>query len=528
MPRPLAGIASGSSIANGIFLAIGCTLFVRLAVKVWPFTPDDTFITLRYAQNLANGHGPTFNAGGAPVEGYTSFLWMLVLAVPHWFGADALFFAKAAGLAAIIGCAALVAAFTADLTRLSDTARSSAPAVAILIFASLSATAVHAVSGMETAIFTLLLLAFVAVLTRFVAVPTRARAALLGAVALLLGTTRPEGNLVILAGVLAAFFVVPGAARNQLIRWMAAIYGGGGAVYMVWRVAYYGLLFPLPFYVKVTSPSLFAGAEGVWLFCAYFGVPAGALVLLGIASAPRLLLPACAAAAALPIFFLFPAPVMNYEWRYLFPLLPIVCVLAAAGYAKLQSWMRSVTAWPRSWSTVVLFVIPVVLALRLAADAPDALAERTEYAVGLRRAHANLGNALRVLRVSNDAPVLAIGDAGAVPYYSGWRTIDTLGLNEPHIARSAFHDPEYVFRAHPDLLVLISTRPERFEPLLQWEAALYEHAVHAGMAHIAALEFKDEYYLWLMALPDGQVSRVLRSLYVSRESAQAQPKIDSR
>lgn len=41
---------------------------------------DDAFISFRYADNWASGHGPVFNHGER-VQGYTNFLWMAVLAL---------------------------------------------------------------------------------------------------------------------------------------------------------------------------------------------------------------------------------------------------------------------------------------------------------------------------------------------------------------------------------------------------------------------------------------------------------------
>src|SRR5262249_25873538 len=40
-------------------------------------------ISMRYAENLANGHGLVWNIGGPKVEGYTNFAWMLYMAVFH-------------------------------------------------------------------------------------------------------------------------------------------------------------------------------------------------------------------------------------------------------------------------------------------------------------------------------------------------------------------------------------------------------------------------------------------------------------
>ena len=42
---------------------------------------EDAYISFRYARNLSEGRGLVFNPGDpAPVEGYTNFLWTLLLA----------------------------------------------------------------------------------------------------------------------------------------------------------------------------------------------------------------------------------------------------------------------------------------------------------------------------------------------------------------------------------------------------------------------------------------------------------------
>ena len=52
---------------------------------------DDAFISFRYSQHLAEGHGLVFNVG-EKVEGYSNFLWVVLVAIPHWlFHANIIF-----------------------------------------------------------------------------------------------------------------------------------------------------------------------------------------------------------------------------------------------------------------------------------------------------------------------------------------------------------------------------------------------------------------------------------------------------
>jgi hypothetical protein len=75
-------------------------LFAALALPFVEYRTDDTFIFLRFAANLAGGHGFAFNPG-EPVYGFTSVLWVLLLAVAAAAGLPAL--AAAKGLAFLLG-----------------------------------------------------------------------------------------------------------------------------------------------------------------------------------------------------------------------------------------------------------------------------------------------------------------------------------------------------------------------------------------------------------------------------------------
>jgi arabinofuranosyltransferase len=48
-----------------------------MVTYVFPFAIDDAHISLRYAENWANGYGPIFNPGER-VEGYTNFLLFVI------------------------------------------------------------------------------------------------------------------------------------------------------------------------------------------------------------------------------------------------------------------------------------------------------------------------------------------------------------------------------------------------------------------------------------------------------------------
>src|SRR5262249_4200475 len=79
-PGPGAGRGRwpGGSVAPGLAVSL---ILLLLQVRAYRFLTDDAFIAFRYAHHLATGRGLTFNPGSAPVEGFTSLSWVLILAL---------------------------------------------------------------------------------------------------------------------------------------------------------------------------------------------------------------------------------------------------------------------------------------------------------------------------------------------------------------------------------------------------------------------------------------------------------------
>ena len=71
-----------------IFFVVAIFSFIR-----WWFTYnhsltgiDDANIFFVYAKNLAEGNGLVYNVGGETVEGFTSFLWVIILSLFYLTG----------------------------------------------------------------------------------------------------------------------------------------------------------------------------------------------------------------------------------------------------------------------------------------------------------------------------------------------------------------------------------------------------------------------------------------------------------
>lgn len=77
-------------------LACVCILLLDIAI-FWPFVLDDAWISFRYAQAWNNGFGLVFNPGEV-VEGYTNFLWTIVIGLLMRLGLDPLVATKLFGV----------------------------------------------------------------------------------------------------------------------------------------------------------------------------------------------------------------------------------------------------------------------------------------------------------------------------------------------------------------------------------------------------------------------------------------------
>jgi hypothetical protein len=473
-------------------------------LSVWPFTVDDSYIIFRYACNLAEGHGPTFNPGGPPVEGLTCPLWMWLLSVPAWMSIDLIVASKVLGVLAMV----------VTLLILLRQARIQPGGVIAAVFAvgflaSFPPTFVHAVSGIGTALFTLQVTMHLWLAQRRSRESSSVSGALLAFSALLLGLSRAEGNLV---GFLSLSVLILQSRDRGLLRASVLFYLIPGSLYFGLRWMYYGLPFPLPTYIKlwggdnfdVTVPSGFAEA---WRFVTGWGLGLALPFVLGLFRLDRSFLPALVAGGVFLLFCLIPAQIMGYEWRFFFPLLPFLLLIAGFGVQVVFDWIqKKIKLAPLMAASVTLLLVLPAFYQNGRTWGPTQATWRG-YAQGLQVAHLALGQ--RLHEFPGKHGIFVIGDAGAVPYASGWETLDSFGLNEPSIATTGRHDPEPILARKPGLIVLISNSPVHMDPPLAWEKDLYDAALARGFALAGTLEFAPTYHLWLMARPGSELHRWL-------------------
>ncbi|MFY9345429.1 MAG: hypothetical protein WAT39_23255, partial [Planctomycetota bacterium] len=342
-----------------VLLALGVVV-VFGACQLW-FLCDDAFIAFRYVANAHDGHGLVWNREPfAPVEGYTCFLWVVLLwGVWSWFGIEppqsANWLSLGLGLVqfALLAVAALRLRGR-DGSRLPD----AVGLVALAVIAGNRTFLQWFTSGLETALFNVGFVGWA--LLAFAGGPRGARwLALWSTAAALTALTRPDGLLLVAATAAVAAWswqrrlLAPGALVAGLAPLLAV------SAHLAFRRSYYGEWLPNTWHAKIVEPWPEAGLR----YFASFTVEHGTWLFLGIAVAwllreqvrqGRFLwhcvrdhAPAAAAVGACLFqvgYYVFRVGGDHFEYRVFSHLVPLMVLATAAMVVRLGGGVRGTIA----------------------------------------------------------------------------------------------------------------------------------------------------------------------------------------
>lgn len=436
------------------------------------WTCDDVFISLRYASNFLDGKGLVYNQGER-VEGYTHFLWLMILVLCRRLGLDPQGAALNLGLVSYLGLIMLLA-----LVSLRIAPRRTG---VIIPFASLALAlhydaAVWATGGLETFFYALLIvLGFTTYF--FTSIRRRRKLVLTGLLVALVVLTRPDAVLIAALAILfllgRAFLMGfgPRAWAEELGLFSLPLILIL-APYAAWKVAYYGDILPNTYYAKSAGSSYYS--QGFYYLWTYFrcyvtswlfllAIPAG--LRLFIAESPAepgawraRVLSALRREHLGAIVFAFTAVVCYLVFfiarvggdfmyaRFLVPALPLLYLLIEWSVPRLHA--RVIRAAPVVFLIVLSLVATVERGNRgrfLLKEQDGKLAvlehrgildERFYYThTVLIDEQRRMGEALAPYFEGLDVTVLLRGQA-CLGYYAGFKTcIENNGLTDAHIAR---------------------------------------------------------------------------------------------
>jgi len=438
----------------GRFL-IPTALAILISLAAWQswshwFLIDDAFISFRYARNLAEGNGLVFNPGER-VEGYSNFLWTCLTAAFIRSGLSPETAAPAIGLVCSLLLLVVLYRWSRDL-GLSPGWALVAPAMLALN----RSYAGWATGGLETRLFSLLLVALawrLDVERRDAKRPWPVSGIFAGLACL----TRPEGWLCPIIVVLTALWLSHRARFPRLATW-CAVFAAIAGTHLVWRVIYYGDWLPNSFRAKVPGLRLESGLVYLGLFALHhlaaplaatcLSLPAGfGRIRSNIASTAKDLsgfaLPFCAAY----IGYVAAIGGDHFEFRFMDPVLPFLYLLFAliCSRSLASASPAPENAGRKAWailSAILLAASGGLSAVRGFAGYDSTVRflgrDRSISIVSMESESAYLAAWSRMgqwlARHAGPDESIAVAPAGAIPYYSGLKTLDMLGINDADLA----------------------------------------------------------------------------------------------
>jgi hypothetical protein len=424
------------------FSALGLLLVLH-ALLYFPMRVDDAFILMRYAENLAAGHGPVFNVGER-VEGFTSPAMVVLEAAFLRAGVEPFRAVKFFGIL----CGLVLLGATMALARELSGSRW-AGVLAGLLVALHTGVAVACVNGLETAPFA----AFVALGLSFHVRARSPRDEGLAGLALALAILfRLEGGLP-LAFIGASALWRWRREPDRWRRWLAlalpvlVLAVPVHAVKAVW----FGSLTPNTLLAKVPLDSPARLSSGLEYLAEYGTAHYGYLALLGLWVLAfkadrrfRLL-------ALLATVWAGYVASVGGDWiphaRFLVPLVPIASVATATALVLLWELLgERMREGSRTLARAGLALLTAAAVLPAAAlQSQETHVEVMLDASASLRSREPLGGWLTSL--AGPGSSVAMLDVGAVSYRSGLRVIDTGGLTDPRVAR-VLHHSRGLYRDH--------------------------------------------------------------------------------
>ena len=483
---------------------------------LFDFVNDDAYISFRYARNLAEHGQLVFNLGER-VEGFTNFLWTVLLAGGVALGISPVVLSRFLGVAFAVGTLSLTVRIG---LRLDSERPMPGQAIAPIGLAALGAFACWCTGGLETQLFTFLsLLGFELMLAEVAS----GRGFASGICFALAAMTRPEGMFFF--GLAGLFRVVRNlrlerrlAPQRHEIAFVVAFL----AVflpYFVWRWKYFGYPFPNTFYVK---------SAGAWPRGLYYlrrfaeDYAVGFLALIALAGWP-----AAADRRRRDLFALGTLVTISFAiyvtkvggdfmglYRFILPVVPLAAICVQEGARTLHGRLAGFV--PRPALALAGASVAVALAagsLKVSLKAREIYADQGIDSPGYLKHYVDERVPIGLWMRQHARPehLATVGGAGVIPYYSGLRAFDSFGLVDATIA----HDPT----------MTVSDRPGHQKNVADWylfsrrpTIITHRYCLHERCAPDASF-WLERGYEWVTATIPGLSPPPLYSFLKRRDKA---------
>ena len=399
------------------------------------FVQDDAFISFRYSENFARGNGLVWNIGER-VDGYTSFLWTVLMAIPSAMGISIVTFSYVVGLT----CFALSLLMLFGIAKRMVSANS---ALLVVLLTGLNYSfAIYATGGLETPLVAATWLACL-----YLSLPVlqgeevrtiRLVALSLASAAALLTRLDSAVYLAVLQSPVLLILKFNRRGWKQRLALLVpelVIFGA----WCGWQVWYYGDLMPNSYYLKIAGANGYVRLVNGTYFLLQFllrflFLPCLLLLFVHIRKlkTDKSLLTLLALAASWCGYVVY-AGGDFMEYRFMVAIVPVLSILLV--------WAaRRSVQWKVGTMTIGVALLAAVSPWAGIQIGPHHLKVETREEL---QSHLDadgqdwqgIGEMLSRVFDRDQTVSIAVFPAGAIPFYSGLPAVDMLGLNDPWVAR---------------------------------------------------------------------------------------------
>lgn len=421
--------------------------------KNFNFIQDDSYITYRYVKNFTEGAGLVFNIGER-VEGYTCFLWVILLSMLKVTGFNFISSSQSAGIIASIVTLVFTYFISSKILQKESNTLNGVilSFTAPVLLAANGSFAYWTVSGMETGLFGMLITLGIYFYLKELKKPGNIPWSAI--IFLLASLTRPEGNLLFAITILHRLIYsiknepegIKAIFRKSNLLWLGA-YIVPALIYMLWRYSYYGYFFPNTFYAK-TGSSLEYFKAG-WDYFKGFAESYGIYGIL-------LVLPLLTLRSKQKFYEYFYLVLVLYIYsayvifiggdvlrpnRFFVPLLPVFYILVQEGLFSLVGLFDKKKTF--TYGAALCLVSGIGFAYYTYNGENGQMKNYSELENGLVEKMKISGTWLKTKQSQAGRPlVVAATTIGAISYYSETILIDMLGLTDKEIAHNPQPIPE--------------------------------------------------------------------------------------
>ncbi|MDA8137909.1 MAG: hypothetical protein M0036_04575 [Desulfobacteraceae bacterium] len=452
-------------------------VFLIALMPIISFTVDDAYINFRYSENLVAGHGLVYNPGER-VEGYTNFLWVILLAPFSLLPIPIEAIAKTLGILFSMLTLVYVWKLSNRIGSLKKFAylNQIAP-IAIILSITFD---LYTSAGLETPLFS-----FFVVLSVYLVFCEEQRGNyFLSSIFLLLSAlTRPEGVLIfcITCGyiVIRTFSIQKKSIllNKNLLLWIS-IFVLPGLIYFVLRYLYFRQLLPNTFSAKTGSglKQLYDGFNYVKEYFlstpvyTSFSVFMIFIFFLNIKKEKPFFIYVASIIGCYTVYICTVGGDWMKFYRFLHPIIPLWALLFQEGCKEFIKRfivpLKNKTVRKLCFQTLLFLIFIALPVSSLYAYVQGVFTTKVEQAFWESAAR-RMGYWLR----ANGKPhsTIAMGDIGEIGYRTNFKVIDMLGLVTPYISHLeggyTTKDPkqiaEYVMDRMPEYILFVTNEPTR-------------------------------------------------------------------